>query len=54
LTKAERATIADSLTTEQHWDGEVIVKQDDPGDKFYIIVEGKVEISRFGEVCNLF
>lgn len=49
LTKGERATVADSLTTEQYWDGDIIVKQDDPGDKFYIIVEGSVEISRFNE-----
>jgi len=41
--------VADSLTTEQYWDGEVIVRQGDPGSKFYIILEGNVDITRFGE-----
>merc|ERR1712012_309129 len=36
----ERSQIADALKAENFKKGEVIVKQDDPGDKFYIIEEG--------------
>jgi CRP-like cAMP-binding protein len=35
----ERLTVADALETCQFSDGEVVVKQGDPGDVFYIIVE---------------
>lgn len=35
----ERLTVADALETCQFADGEVVVKQGDPGDVFYIIVE---------------
>lgn len=52
LTKAERAIVADSLTIEQYWDGDIIVQQEDEGDKFYIIVEGTVEISRSSEIVG--
>merc|ERR1719195_2535381 len=36
----ERSQIADALKPESFKKGEVIVKQDDPGDKFYILEEG--------------
>eukprot|EP00451_Oxyrrhis_marina_P007299 CAMPEP_0204304768 /NCGR_PEP_ID=MMETSP0468-20130131/84583_1 /ASSEMBLY_ACC=CAM_ASM_000383 /TAXON_ID=2969 /ORGANISM="Oxyrrhis marina" /LENGTH=388 /DNA_ID=CAMNT_0051284099 /DNA_START=842 /DNA_END=2008 /DNA_ORIENTATION=- len=36
----ERSQIADALATESHSNGAVIVKQGDPGDKFYIIEDG--------------
>eukprot|EP01108_Squamamoeba_japonica_P004243 TRINITY_DN3384_c0_g1_i1.p1 TRINITY_DN3384_c0_g1~~TRINITY_DN3384_c0_g1_i1.p1 ORF type:complete len:321 (-),score=176.88 TRINITY_DN3384_c0_g1_i1:40-1002(-) len=42
LTKYERITVADALESFHFVDGEVIVRQGEPGDKFYIIVSGEV------------
>ena len=42
LTKYERITVADALEPYNFSDGEVIVRQGEPGDKFYIIVNGEV------------
>ena len=39
LDEWERLTVADSLEPVQFEDGEVVVKQGDPGDDFFIIVE---------------
>ncbi len=39
LDEWERLTVADSLEPIQYEDGEVVVKQGDPGDDFFIIVE---------------
>merc|ERR1712083_441286 len=36
----ERSQIADALKAENFKKGDVIVKQDEPGDKFYIVEEG--------------
>merc|ERR1711920_60101 len=36
----ERSQIADALKSETFKQGDVIVKQDEPGDKFYIVEEG--------------
>jgi cAMP-dependent protein kinase regulator len=36
----EKSQIADALKTETYSKGDFIVKQDDPGDKFYILEEG--------------
>lgn len=44
MTKYERITIADALEPVFFNDGEVVVRQGDPGDKFYIIVEGEVKV----------
>jgi len=38
----ERSQIADALKSETFNKGEVIVKQDEPGDKFYIVEEGQL------------
>jgi len=38
----ERSQIADALKPETFKKGEVIVKQDEPGDKFYIVEEGSL------------
>merc|ERR550539_1403340 len=38
----ERSQIADALKPESFKKGEVIVKQDDPGDKFYIVEDGSL------------
>ncbi len=39
----ERAQLADALKMEVYHSGEPIVKQDDPGDKFYIIEDGECQ-----------
>jgi len=44
MTKYERVTVADALEPAFFNDGEVIVKQGDPGDKFYMVVEGEVKV----------
>lgn len=55
LDKWERLTVADSLETVSFEDGETIVKQGEPGDDFYIIVEGcAVVLQQRAEVCYLF
>ena len=36
----ERLTVADALTPVQFNDGDIIVKQGEPGDDFYVIEEG--------------
>merc|ERR1719195_1946524 len=38
----ERSQIADALKSESYSKGQVIVKQDEPGDKFYIVEEGSL------------
>ena len=45
LDKWERLTVADALEPVQFEDGEEIVKQGEPGDDFFIILEACVEPS---------
>lgn len=46
-------TVADALETVSFDDGETIVKQGEPGDDFYIIVEGcAVVLQQKNEVCE--
>lgn len=40
LTDNERSTVADALKKEKYLDGEVIIKEGDPGDCFHIVEEG--------------
>jgi cAMP-dependent protein kinase regulator len=40
LTDFERSTVADALKKEKYLDGEVIIKEGDPGDCFHIVEEG--------------
>ena len=47
LDKWERLTVADALEAISLADGEVIVNQGEPGDDFYIIVEGTAVVSQF-------
>ena len=49
LTDAERLEIARELVTETFEKDDVIIKQGDAGDKFYIIKEGQVEFLRQNE-----
>lgn len=49
LDKYERLTIADALIPINYKDGEVIIKEGESGDKFYIIVEGKVKVTKEGK-----
>ncbi|EAL67645.1 protein kinase A regulatory subunit [Dictyostelium discoideum AX4] len=46
IDKYERVSLADALEPVNFQDGEVIVRQGDPGDRFYIIVEGKVVVTQ--------
>ena len=48
LDSYERLRIADALTTESYSDGTVIVREGDEGDRFYLILEGQVKISKAG------
>lgn len=45
LDKWERLTVADALEPVQFEDGEEIVKQGEPGDDFFIILEARIEQS---------
>jgi len=49
LDKWERLSVADALEPCDYKDGEVIIKQGETGDDFYIIVEGKVVVSQTNE-----
>lgn len=44
LDKWERLTVADALETATFEDGQTIVKQGEPGNDFYIIVEGRATV----------
>jgi putative ABC transport system ATP-binding protein len=44
LTPATLASIADKMQVEQHSPGDVITRQGEPGDKFYLIRSGEVEV----------
>jgi len=46
ITKWERAQIADALETQTYSKGSVIVKQGEPGDGFFIIVQGTVKVTK--------
>jgi len=46
LQKYERLTVADALEPASFRDGEIIIRQGDPGDAFYIIVEGEVLVTK--------
>jgi CRP-like cAMP-binding protein len=48
LDKYEQLKIADSLSTEVFNDGEVIIKEGDEAEKFYLILEGQVKVSKGG------
>lgn len=49
LDKWERLSVADALESAEYKDGEVIVKQGEKGDEFFIIVEGKVVVTQTNE-----
>jgi cAMP-dependent protein kinase regulator len=44
LDKWERLTVADALEQVSFEDGQTVVKQNDPGDDFFIILEGTAEV----------
>ncbi|KAL1518143.1 hypothetical protein ABEB36_001813 [Hypothenemus hampei] len=46
LDKWERLTVADALEPVSFEDGETIVRQGEPGDDFYIIVEGTAQVKQ--------
>lgn len=49
LDKWERLSVADALEPLEFKEGEVILKQGDKGDDFFIIVDGKVEVTQTNE-----
>jgi cAMP-dependent protein kinase regulator len=56
MTEYERLTVADAVETVEYNDGETIIRQGDPGDAFYILVEGEVicrrEMPKVEQVVN--
>jgi len=46
LVPSERSKIADSLDTDTYEQGETIIKEGDPGDKFYFIEQGTAEVHK--------
>ena len=52
LDKWERLTVADALEATSFDDGSDVVKQGEPGDDFFIIVDGWVNIESFGQPEN--
>lgn len=55
LDKWERLTVADALEPVSFEDSETIVKQGEPGNDFYIIVEGCATVlQQRGEVSGIF
>eukprot|EP00949_MAST-11_sp_MAST-11-sp1_P003933 g3933.t1 len=46
LGAAERDAVINSFSTERFKDGETIMKQGDPGDKFYVIRDGQVRVTK--------
>lgn len=46
LTENEKMTVADSVTEKEIEAGTVIVKQGDDGEAFFVVEEGKVEVSK--------
>lgn len=51
-TKYERTMIADALEPVTFKDGETIMREGEPGDTFFIIVEGKVQVKKNDVVVN--
>jgi cAMP-dependent protein kinase regulator len=45
----ERLTVADALEPELYHDGEVIIRQGERGDSFFIIVDGETKVSQVNE-----
>nr|XP_039250832.1 cAMP-dependent protein kinase type II regulatory subunit-like isoform X1 [Styela clava] len=52
LTPEERMKVADAMVTKTYKDGEIILRQGDPADFFYIVAEGHVVIKRRGDNPN--
>jgi cAMP-dependent protein kinase regulator len=46
LTKNERSLIADSLITHTHGKGNIIIKEGDAGDSFFLVGDGKASVTR--------
>jgi cAMP-dependent protein kinase regulator len=48
LDKYERLKIADSLVTEYFDDGQVIVQEGQKGNRFYLVIEGSIRVTKNG------
>ena len=55
LTPQTLAAMADQLMAEQHDEGDCVIRQGDPGDKFYLIRDGnvRVDVEKEGTVSRL-
>ena len=51
LDKWERLTVADALESVSFDDGEVVVSQGEPGNDFFIIVDGSAIVSKTKNKC---
>ena len=49
LSEAQLSKLSTSLETRRFEDGDVIIRQDDPGHSFYIVESGEVVVTRAGE-----
>jgi len=47
--RSELAVLAEAMTVEQHPDGHVFIREGKRGDAMYLILEGKVAVTRFNE-----
>ena len=45
----ERSKVADAMTTANYDDSDVILRQGDSADNFYIVIEGHVIVKRRGD-----
>lgn len=46
LSAEERSKVADALTSRVYTDGQVVVKQGEPGDTFFFVEEGEAEVTK--------
>lgn len=49
----ERLIVADALESVTFQDQDIVVKQGDPGDHFYIIVEGRAQVTKTVDGCEI-
>ena len=47
--QTERETVIDAMEEEDFSDGDVVIKQGDKGDKFFIVSEGEVVVTQVSE-----
>jgi ATP-binding cassette subfamily B protein len=48
LAEADLASLAKQFTSRHYEAGEMVIREGDPGDSFYIVVRGKVAVTKLG------